>query len=256
MSTLPHSRLVLVTGAAQGIGAGVARYLAARGYRVAAADLKEAACRDTVAGLPGDGHSAWAMDISDERSVDGTYAAIEAAHGPVSALVCAAGILILHDGERRLIADTSLEEWELTHAVNTRGTFLCTRAFVRARRDTPVEHGRVVTFSSCAAQLGGYRSSSAYISSKAAVLGYTKALARETAAMGITVNGIAPGLIDTAMLRLSLADGQEAAAAANIPLGRLGQPDDIAATIAFLLSPEAGYLTGTMTDVNGGYRMQ
>lgn len=249
-------RHVLITGAAQGIGAGVARYLAARGYRIAATDRNEAACRDTVAGLPGSGHSAWCLDVAQEASVDATFSAIEAQQGLVDAIVCAAGILILHDGERRLIADTELDEWELTHAVNSRGTFLCTRAFVRARRRQPVDHGRIVTFSSCAAQLGGYRSSSAYISSKAAVLGYTKALARETAPMAITVNGIAPGLIDTAMLRLSLAPGQEAAAAANIPLGRLGQPDDIAAAIAFLISPEAAYITGTMTDVNGGYRMQ
>ncbi|WP_296258895.1 MULTISPECIES: SDR family NAD(P)-dependent oxidoreductase [unclassified Pseudomonas] len=249
-------RHVLITGAAQGIGAGVARYLASRGYRIAAADLNEASCQATVNGLPGSGHSAWRMDVAQEPSVDTTFAAIEAEHGPVDAIVCAAGILILHEGERRLIADTELDEWELTHAVNTRGTFLCTRAFVRARRLRAVDHGRIVTFSSCAAQLGGYRSSSAYISSKAAVLGYTKALARETAGMGITVNGIAPGLIDTAMLRLSMAPGQEAAAAANIPLGRLGQPDDIAAAIAFLISPEASYITGTMTDVNGGYRMQ
>lgn len=256
MSSNPLPRLVFITGAAQGIGAAVAHYLAQRGYRIAAADLNESACRDTVASLAGEGHSSWRMDISQEESVDTTYAAVEAAHGPVDAMICAAGILILHDGERRLIADTSLDEWELTHAVNTRGTFLCTRAFVRARRDTPVTHGRVITFSSCAAQLGGYRSSSAYISSKSAVLGYTKALARETALMGITVNGIAPGLIDTAMLRLSLAPGQEQAAAANIPVGRLGQPNDIAAAIGFLISPEASYITGTMTDVNGGYRMQ
>lgn len=255
-TTPSRPRLVLVTGAAQGIGAGVSHYLARLGYRIAAVDLNEAACRDTAASLPGEGHSAWRMDIAQEHSVDNTFAAIEAEHGPVDVMVCAAGILILHDGERRLIADTSLDEWELTHAVNTRGTFLCTRAFVRARRDLAVEHARIVTFSSCAAQLGGYRSSSAYISSKAAILGYTKALARETAAMGITVNGVAPGLIDTAMLRLSLAPGQEEAAAANIPLGRLGQPDDIAAAIAFLVSPEAAYITGTMTDVNGGYRMQ
>ncbi|WP_263143648.1 SDR family oxidoreductase [Pseudomonas sp. RIT-PI-AD] len=249
-------RLVLVTGAGQGIGAGVAAHLAKQGYRIAAADLNADKCADVVAALPGDGHSHWRMDVSSEREVDDTFAALEAQQGPVDALVCAAGILILHDGERRLIADTSLDEWELTHAVNTRGTFLCTRAYVRARRERPVEHGRIVTFSSCAAQLGGYRSSSAYISSKAAILGYTKALARESAAQGITVNGIAPGLIDTAMLRLSMQAGQEQAAAANIPLGRLGQPDDIAAAIGFLISPEASYITGTMTDVNGGYRMQ
>src|SRR5437870_9549220 len=227
------SRLVLITGPARGIGAEISRQLAGGGYRVSVSDLDHGLCRAVAASLPGGGHGAWRIDVADEHEVENRFSDIEAAHGPIAALVCNAGILILHDGQRAPITETTLEEWERTHAVNTRGTFLCTRAYLRRRAIAPVAHGRIITFSSCAAQLGGYRSSASYISSKAAILGYTKALAREAAPLRITVNGIAPGLIDTDMLRLSMAPGQEETAASSIPLGRLGQPSDIAAAVEF-----------------------
>lgn len=252
-----NERTVLITGAGQGIGAGLAKILANAGYRIVATDINQQNCENLITALDGSGHLAYRMDVSNEAEVQSVFADAETKLGAIDCLVCAAGILILHDGQRKLIVDTELDEWELTHAINTRGTFLCTREFVRARIKNPVSHGRVVTFSSCAAQLGGYRSSSAYISSKAAVLGYTKALAREVAEHQITVNGIAPGLIDTAMLRISMTqEGQAEAAAANIPLQRLGQVEDIAAAIQFLISEQAAYITGSMIDVNGGYRMQ
>lgn len=250
------NRLALVTGGAQGIGAEICRRLAADGMRVAVTDLNVDQARQVAQSLRGDGHSAWRMDVSDEQEVDAVFARIEAEHGPVAVLVCNAGLLILHDGQRLPIAETSLGEWERTHAVNTRGTFLCARAYMRARTSKPTAHGRIITFSSCAAQLGGYRASAAYITSKAAILGFTKALAREAAPLGVTANGIAPGMIDTAMMRLSMQPGQEQQAAANVPLGRLGEPRDIAAVVSFLVSEGACYVTGTMNDVNGGYRMQ
>lgn len=248
------SRLALVTGGGQGIGAEICRRLAADGMRVAVADINgDNAC--TVArSLPGSGHSDWQVDVSAEAQVDSSFSSIEAQHGPVAALVCNAGILILHDGQRLPIAEMGLDEWERTHAVNTRGTFLCARAFLRARTLRPTPHGRIITFSSCAAQLGGYRSSAAYISSKSAILGLTKALAREAAPLQITANGISPGPTDTAMMRMS--EDQAKQLAANIPLGRMGQTADIAAFVSFLVSEEAAYVTGTMNDVNGGYRMQ
>lgn len=250
------SRLALVTGGARGIGAAICRKLADDGMRVAVTDIRGEGAKDLCASLPGTGHSSWRMDVSEESSVNATFSAIEDQHGPVAVLVCNAGILILHDGARLPIAETSLEEWERTHAVNSRGTFLCARAFLKARTAAPVAHARMITFSSCAAQLGGYRSSAAYISSKSAILGLTKAMAREAAPLGITVNGVAPGLIDTDMMRLSMAPGQEQQAAANVPLGRLGMPSDVAAMVSFLVSEQACYVTGTMNDVNGGYRMQ
>ena len=116
--------------------------------------------------------------------------------------------------------------------------------------------GRVVTISSVAAQLGGYRSSASYIASKSAIIGLTKALARELAPHRVTVNSVAPGLIDAPMLRLSLDPADDAKASAQIPLGRLGTPQDVAGAVSFLVSKDASYITGSVIDVNGGYRMQ
>ncbi len=184
------------------------------------------------------------------------FASVESTLGAVSVLVAAAGILMLRpDGSRNLIAETGLEEWEKTQTVNATGCFLCCRAFAR-RADKAGPHGRVVTLSSVAAQLGGYRSSASYIASKSAVLGLTKALARELAPHRVTVNSVAPGLIIAPMLRLSLDPKDDEKAAAQIPLGRLGTPEDVAAAVGYLVSEEASYITGVTIDVNGGYRMQ
>jgi NAD(P)-dependent dehydrogenase (short-subunit alcohol dehydrogenase family) len=175
----------------------------------------------------------------------------------VAVLVCVAGLLILPGGERPLIKDMTLDTWERSFAVNTRGAFLCSREYLRRRELAPVDHGRVVFFGSVAAQLGGYRSSAAYIGAKAAVHGYAKAFAREAAHLGITSNVIAPGLIDTEMLRSTVtSSGALAAVAQNIPLGRVGTVADVASAVSYLVSPGAAYVTGDVIDVNGGYRMQ
>lgn len=253
-------KLALVTGAGRGIGAAIARKLAEDGWRVAAADLTREPAAAVAASLPGEGHSAWAVDVADEASVEALFTAVEAEHGPITGLVCNAGILLMAaNGERPTIFDMTLEDWERTHAVNTRGVFLCIRAYARRRRDNPVDGGRVTTTSSVAAELGGYRGSSSYISSKSAILGFTKAMARELAPLKITVNCVAPGVIDAPMLAAATpssapADTLETLAKA-VPLGRLGLPEDIAGAVGFLLSAEASYITGATLDVNGGYRM-
>jgi len=165
-------------------------------------------------------------------------------------------LLFSANGERPPITDITLADWDRTQTVNSTGTFLLLREYLRGANRRRIENGRFVGFSSVAAQLGGYRSSSAYIASKGAVMALIKAGARESAHLGITVNAVAPGLIDAPMLRLSLPPGNDATAAANIPLNRIGTPEDVAGAVAFLMGADASYVTGAVIDVNGGYRMQ
>ncbi len=249
-------RIAMVTGGCGGIGAAICRRLAADGLTVAVVDREAANAQALADQLSGSGHMGFGADVSDEADVEHAFEQVEARHDRIDVLVTAAGILMLRPGGgRNPVAETPLAEWRRTMDVNAQGTFLFTRAF--ARRITGARRGgRVVTISSVAAQLGGYRSTSAYIASKAAVIGLTKGLARELAPSGVTVNSVAPGLIDAPMLRLSLAPADDGQAAADIPLNRLGTPEDVAGAVAFLVSEDASYITGNTIDVNGGYRMQ
>jgi 3-oxoacyl-[acyl-carrier protein] reductase len=252
----PDRRVAIVTGGAGGIGRAICAALAADGLHVAVVDRDIERANAVAATLDGEGHIGYAADVSDEASVTSLFREVRIASGPVSVLVTAAGILLLRpDGSRKRIAETPLDDWERTQAVNSRGVFLCCREYAREVPDAAV-HPRIVTISSVAAQLGGFRSSAAYIASKAAVLGFTKALARELAEKNVSVNSVAPGVIDAPMLRLSLDPANDDSVAASIPLGRIGQPEDVAQAVRFLVSPGSGYLTGTVIDVNGGYRMQ
>ncbi|HEX6980710.1 MAG TPA: SDR family NAD(P)-dependent oxidoreductase [Alphaproteobacteria bacterium] len=246
----------LVTGGGRGIGAAVCDRLARDGFSVAVADIDASAASEIAARLPGAGHAGYAVDVSDEQSVAQLFENIERDGDLIAVLVCCAGVLILPDGTRPKIWETTLADWDRTQAVNLRGTFLTIREYLRRRIAAPVRDGRIVTFGSVAAQLGGYRSSSAYIATKAGVLGLTKAVAREAAPLGITVNAVAPGLIDAPMLRQSLDPSDDETAAAAIPLGRIGKPEDVAAAVSYLVSRDASYVTGATIDVNGGYRMQ
>lgn len=255
-SEIEQGRVALVTGGGRGIGAALCIHMARSGFRVVVADIDLANAQSVATDL-GTSHSARSVDVSDERAVCALFDDVETTVGPVAVLVCAAGLLILPGGERPLIKDMDLDTWERSFAVNTRGAFLCSREYLRRREIKPADNGRVVFFGSVAAQLGGYRSSAAYIGAKAAVMGYAKAFAREVAHMGITANVIAPGLIDTEMLRSTItSSGALTAAAQNIPLGRIGTVEDVAAAVNYLVSPAAAYITGNVIDVNGGYRMQ
>ncbi|MFB9269974.1 SDR family NAD(P)-dependent oxidoreductase [Bradyrhizobium erythrophlei] len=249
-------RAAVVTGASGGIGAAICKGLAADGVRLAVLDRDQEALEALLPQLAGTGHISIVADVSDETEVRSAFDRTEAALGDIAILVTAAGVLMLRpDGSRNLVAETDLAEWQKTQDINATGTFLCCREFA-ARLPERVAGGRIVTLSSVAAQLGGYRSSASYIASKSAVLGLTKAMAREIAPRAVTVNAVAPGLIDAPMLRLSLDPADDERASAQIPLGRLGTPDDVAAAVRFLVSPGASYITGVTIDVNGGYRMQ
>jgi len=251
-----HREIALVTGGAGGIGAAICRYLADAGHVVAVTDLDPTAAQRVAASLPGDGHIGVGLNVADESSVQQAFDAVTARLGRPSVLVAAAGILHFKpNGDRPLVIETELADWQRTVTINQTGCFLTCREFARRLPDEP-SFGRIVTISSVTAQIGGYRSNAAYIASKAAILGFTKALARELAPRGVTVNAVAPGLIDAPMLRQSLSPEKDAQAASAIPLGRIGLPEDVADAVAYLVSPGASYQTGTTIDVNGGYRMQ
>lgn len=271
MSSAPSSnaspvaapRVALITGGAGALGHAVAQRFAEDGLRVVVADMDPAQAERIAAALPGAGHRGIALDVTNEASVAQAFETVETGLGPISVLATFAGVVgNAPDGRQPALVDTTLDTWNFTLAVNVTGCFLCVREFARWRARQPVPHGRVITVSSSAGQLGGYQSRSPYVSSKAAVLGLTRVVARELAAQGITVNAIAPGPVETPMMRSSrkAADAQTAGTAydamAMLPLGRIGMPHEIAAAASFLASVDAAFVTGSTMDVNGGVRMQ
>lgn len=255
MTTTDQRPKAFVTGAGSGLGAAAARRLACEGWRVVIADLDADRAQRVVASLEGQGHLAIPLDVSDEDSVARAFERAESDHGLVQVLVNAAGVILT---ERALEApprfwEAPIERWDRTLAVNLRGSFLPCVQFMRRRAQTPIEHGRIILFSSISGQTGGAYAD--YAASKAGLLGFMRVAARECAPLGITMNAIAPGMIDTPMLRQRLAT-DAVVPPELIPVGRLGQPEDIAAVVSFIASPQSAFITGATFDVNGGQRMQ
>lgn len=229
-------KFALVTGAASGIGAATARALAAQGARVAGLDRRPCA-------LP-DGGLALTADVSSEVEVQAAFEALDAVGETPDVLVNCAGIIL-----ERPLAEMTLEEFERIMSVNLRGCFLVGREAVARMRRTG-RGGRVINVASELAYLGR-ADYSAYCASKAAVLGLTRSWARELAP-GILVNAVAPGPVDTPMLSRETMSPEVLAQESDLPLGRIGRPEEIASVIAFLAGPGASYVTGQTFGPNGG----
>lgn len=249
MST--ERRVAVVTGAASGIGLAIAQRLAADGHAVAVFDLNGPAAESAAADIVADGGVAkgYAVDIADRARVESAVAEVRRDLGPVTVLVNNAGIT-----DQQPFTDISFERWQQIMDVNINGTFHCTQVVLADM--LAARWGRIVNISSSSAQRGS-KNMVAYSASKGAMIVMTRSLALELGAHGITVNNIPPGFIDTPMLRETAASGHlgpngiEAQIAAT-PVGRPGRPEDMAAMCAFLVSEEAGYITGQTMGVNGG----
>ncbi|WP_277454411.1 3-oxoacyl-ACP reductase FabG [Janibacter sp. DB-40] len=249
--TTDQQRVAVVTGAARGIGAGVARRLAADGMAVAVLDLDESACATVVDDITAAGGRALAVgaDVSDPEQVEAAVRRIAEELGAPTVLVNNAGII-----RDNLLFRMSVEDWDSVMAVHLRGAFLMTKAC--QAHMTQAKYGRIINLSSTSAQ--GNRGQVNYSAAKAGMQGFTKTLAIELGKFGVTANAIAPGFIETEMTAETAArigisfDDLKANASARAAVARTGRPEDIAHAVSFFASEGAGFTTGQVLYVAGG----
>lgn len=239
-------QVALVTGATRGIGRAIATTLAARGLRVIGTATTEAGARAIDEALSPQGGRGIVLQVNDAAACDAAVDGVLKAEGALHVLVNNAGIT--RDTLAMRMKD---EDWDAVIDTNLRAVFRLSRAVMRPMMKQ--RHGRIVNITSVVGASGNAGQAN-YAAAKAGVAGMTRALARELGSRNITVNCVAPGFIATDMTDV-LPEAQKAALLAQIPLGRLGRPEEIAEAVAFLCSPGAGYITGTELDVNGGMFM-
>ena len=241
-------KIALVTGASRGIGKAIADMLGAQGARVIGTATTESGAdaisrRFADAGIKGRG---MCLDVSDEAAVEQTVKTIADEFGAITILVNNAGIT-----RDNLLMRMKTDEWESVLDTNLTSVYRMSKACLRAMMKTRT--GRIVNIASVVGASGNAGQTN-YSAAKAGMFGFTKSLAQEVGSRGITVNAVAPGFIDTDMTR-ELPESQKEALLGAIPLGRLGQPEEIAAVVAFLASDAAAYVTGETIHVNGGMYM-
>ncbi len=247
MSDAPQddAPVALVTGASRGIGAAIADALAAAGYRVAGTATSEAGA-SAISDRLGPKGQGFVLDVSDDASVEAGLAAVTEALGAPEVLVNNAGIT-----RDNLLMRMKPEEWADVLDTNVGGLYRICRRVLRPMMKA--RKGRIVNVSSVIGRMGNAGQSN-YAASKAAIEGFTRALAQEVGSRGITVNAVAPGFIETEMTD-GIAEAQREQLLARVPLGRLGSPEEIAAVVLFLASDAAAYVTGETLAVNGGMYM-
>jgi NAD(P)-dependent dehydrogenase (short-subunit alcohol dehydrogenase family) len=240
--------VVIATGAARGIGRATVELLAAAGAHVLAVDLAEEV-RDVVAGLPGEGHRALVRDLAD-HDVHAEIVGAASAMGPLRGIAHMAGVL----RRRPSVAEVSEDDWDFQHDVNLKAAFFLCRAVGSALQEAG-RGGRIVAFSSQGWWSGGFGGSVAYAASKGGVVSFVRGLARTYGADGITVNAVAPGAIDTPMMTGELSPEALKAQVDAVPLGRMGDPSEVAGPVLFLLSDQASYVSGATLNVSGAWLM-
>jgi len=241
-----NGRVAVVTGGSRGIGRAIASALAEAGASVAIVGRNGTTAQSAAAELSGEGHAGYACDVADPAQVNASVKAIEAAQGDIGILVNNAGIT-----RDNILLRMKDEEFDEVIAANLKGAFNFTRAVTRGmmkRRD-----GAILNITSVVG-LTGNAGQANYSASKAGLIGLTKSVAKELSSRGVRCNAIAPGFIETDMTD-ALDEKQKAALLQGIPLGSLGQPDDIADAARFLVSPRARYITGQVLAVDGGMVM-
>jgi len=246
-----QGRIAVVTGASRGIGRAIAVALGRRGAKVVLNyAANEAAAAEAAEAVKAAGGTAVTkrFDVADAAAVDAAFKEIVAAEGGLHILVNNAGVAV-----NMLMLGARDADWKRSIDVNLNGTFYCCRAALRAimkARDA----GRIVNITSVTAEAGS-AGQGAYTAAKAGVIGLTKTLAREYASRGVTVNAVSPGFIDTDMTATELPAERRAELLKAIPLGRVGQPEDVAAAVDYLVGPGAAYVTGQVLRINGGLFM-
>jgi 3-oxoacyl-[acyl-carrier protein] reductase len=251
--TATPARVAIVTGAARGIGAATAKRLARDGMAVAVLDLDEATCKDTVEQITAEGGHAIAVgtDVADAEQVQAAVARVAGELGRPAVLVNNAGVI-----RDNLLFKMTEDDWDAVMSVHLRGAFLMSRATQAHMTETG--WGRIVSLSSVSAL--GNRGQANYSAAKAGLQGFTKTLAIELGPFGVTVNAVAPGFIVTDMTAATAQrvgidfEQYQQAAATQIPMRRVGRPEDVAAVIAFLAGEDASYVSGQVIYVAGGPR--
>ncbi len=239
------SQTVLITGASRGIGAAAARRFAAGGYQVAVNYLQSQEAAEALCRELDNGSFPIQADVADPDQVRAMVDTVLRRFGHLDALVCNAGICL----PGMLLQDVTDPQWARLLSVDTSGVFYAARAVLPHMIHRHA--GRIITVSSMWGQVGG-ACEVAYSAAKGAVIAFSKALAKEVAPSGITVNSVAPGVIDTDMMGFASQETRDLLAE-ETPMGRLGQPADVAETIYFLASPAAAFLTGQVLAPNGGF---
>lgn len=245
MTTSMHGQVALVTGATRGIGKAIAQQLVAQGVTVIGTATSDAGAA-SISDYLGEHGQGMTLDVADDASVQAVLGAVESRYGQLDILVNNAGIT-----RDNLLMRMKDDEWDSVLDTNLKSVFRLCKGVMRGMMKR--RSGRIINISSVVGTTGNPGQTN-YCAAKAGLVGFTKALAKEIAARGITVNCVAPGFIDTDMTK-TLTDEQKHAIFSNIPAARLGQPEEIAAAVVFLASPAAAYITGETIHVNGGMAM-